>query len=291
MPLNIENVKKTYSNGVRALKGVDLSIGKGMFGLLGPNGAGKSTIMRTLATLQEPDAGKITFEGADIVSNKNDFRRKLGYLPQDFGVYPKASAVDLLTYFARLKGVSDPAQRKRHVDYLLEMVNLASAKSKAVDTYSGGMRQRFGIAQALIGDPSVIIVDEPTAGLDPAERNRFYGILHRIGDDAVVMLSTHIVSDVTNLCKDMAIMNAGEILVRGAPTDLVREIDGKIWRKNVSRNELDECRRNYKVISTRLSAGEVQVIIVADDEPGQGFQPKAADLEDLYFSHIPEFAI
>ena len=291
MELIIKNVSKTYGNGVRALQGVNLCLEKGMFGLLGPNGAGKSTFMRTLATLQDPDEGEILFDGWDIFTERDRFRRLLGYLPQDFGVYPNATAAELLDYFARLKGLTTPALRKQQVDQLLELVNLSDAKHKNVDTFSGGMRQRFGIAQTLLGKPKVIIVDEPTAGLDPAERNRFYGILHRLGEDAIVILSTHIVGDVTNLCKDMAILNNGGIQARGEPSDLCRQINGQLWQKNVCPEELAEYRQKFKVIATRLQLGEIQLVIQSREEPGEGFVSKPADLEDFYFSFIPELAV
>lgn len=291
MELKISNVSKTYANGVKALQQVNLSVGRGMFGLLGPNGAGKSSIMRTVATLQDPDQGEILFDGWNIFSNRQRFRQLLGYLPQDFGVYPSVSAVDLLDYFARLKGINDAGKRKAQVHHLLELVNLSDARHKHVDTFSGGMRQRFGIAQTLIAQPKVIIVDEPTAGLDPAERNRFYGILHRLGDDAIVILSTHIVSDITNLCKDMAILSEGTIQARGAPAELIAQIDGQLWQKNVSADELNHYRRDYKVIATRLQQGEIQAVIQAPQNPGNGFVSKAADLEDFYFSYIPELAV
>lgn len=291
MQLTIKNISKTYNNGVHALQQINLNIGQGMFGLLGPNGAGKSSIMRTLATLQDPDEGEILFDGWNIFSDRNRFRHQLGYLPQDFGVYPDASAVELLDYFARLKGFAKARERKAHVHHLLELVNLTEACNKNVDTFSGGMRQRFGIAQTLIGKPKVIIVDEPTAGLDPAERNRFYGILHRLGDDAIVILSTHIVGDVTNLCKDMAILSGGRIKARGTPSELIQEIDGQLWQKNIVAEELDKYRQQYKVIATRLHQGEVQAVIQAEQNPGNGFINKAADLEDFYFSYIPELAV
>ena len=291
MQLTISNISKTYSNGVQALQQVNLSIGKGMFGLLGPNGAGKSSIMRTLATLQDPDAGEILFDGWNIFTERDRFRHLLGYLPQDFGVYPNVNAADLLDYFARLKGISNAKQRKAHVEHLLELVNLTSARDKNVDTFSGGMRQRFGIAQTLIGKPKIIIVDEPTAGLDPAERNRFYGILHRLGDDAIVILSTHIVCDVTNLCKDMAILSSGKIQARGVPTDLIKKIDGQLWQKNIVPADLEHYRNKFKVIATRLNQGEIQAVIQSKSNPGDGFVSKKADLEDFYFSYIPELAV
>jgi len=290
MELIINQISKTYSNGVQALQGVDLTIRQGMFGLLGPNGAGKSSIMRTLATLQDPDEGEILFDGWNILKNPQKFRGMLGYLPQDFGVYPNASAFDLLDYFARLKGLNNTKKRRSQVHHLLELVNLTQAAHKNVDTFSGGMRQRFGIAQTLLSNPKVIIVDEPTAGLDPAERNRFYGILHRLGDKAIVILSTHIMGDVTNLCKDMAILSQGKILARGEPTALIQQIEGQIWRKTVSPEQLQSYRQQYKLIATRLQQGEVQAVIQSQENPGDGFVSKAADLEDFYFSYVPELA-
>ncbi len=291
MQLTINNISKTYGNGVHALQQVNLTINKGMFGLLGPNGAGKSSIMRTLATLQAPDEGEVLFDGWNIFNNRDKFRHLLGYLPQDFGVYPNANALELLDYFARLKGISNAKSRKEHVEYLLELVNLTNARKKNVDTFSGGMRQRFGIAQTLIGKPKVIIVDEPTAGLDPAERNRFYSILHRLGDDAIVILSTHIVGDVTNLCKDMAILNAGKIEARGVPTELIQQIDGQLWHKTIEQEELAQYRKIFKVIATRLHQGEIQIVIQSEQSPDQGFVNKPADLEDFYFSYIPEISV
>lgn len=291
MQLTISNISKTYSNGVHALEQVNLTINKGMFGLLGPNGAGKSSIMRTLATLQDPDEGEVLFDGWNIFKNRDKFRHLLGYLPQDFGVYPNANAIELLDYFARLKGISNAKKRKEHVEHLLDLVNLTGARKKNVDTFSGGMRQRFGIAQTLIGRPKVIIVDEPTAGLDPAERNRFYGILHKLGDDAIVILSTHIVGDVTNLCKDMAILSAGKIQARGVPAELIQQIDGHLWHKTIEQEELAQYRKTFKVIATRLHQGEIQIVIQSEQSPCQGFVNKPADLEDFYFSYIPELSV
>lgn len=267
MQLTINNVSKTYNNGVHALQQVNLSIGKGMFGLLGPNGAGKSSIMRTLATLQDPDEGEVLFDGWNIFNNRDKFRHLLGYLPQDFGVYPNTNAFELLDYFARLKGLSNAKKRKEQVEHLLELVNLTKVRNKNVDTFSGGMRQRFGIAQTLIGQPKVIIVDEPTAGLDPAERNRFYGILHKLGDDAIVILSTHIVSDVTNLCKDMAILSGGKIQARGVPADLIQQIEGQLWQKNIEPDELVQYRKAFKVITTRLYQGDIEAVIQSECSP------------------------
>lgn len=290
MELSVTNLSKTYSNNVRALQDVQLTIGPGMFGLLGPNGAGKSTLMRTLATLQEPDSGSIRLGDLDVSRDTDRFRRVLGYLPQDFGVYPNTSAERLLDYFAQLKGIADRRARHEHVAALLEMVNLADARHRDVDTYSGGMRQRFGIAQALIGNPILIIVDEPTAGLDPAERNRFHGVLNSIGENTIVLLSTHIVGDVTNLCKRMAIINGGRILVQGAPRDLMELLRGKLWERSIGRDELAAFRERFKVVATRLSEGSLRIVIESDSSPGVGFFVKEPDLEDAYFSLIPESA-
>lgn len=291
MELEIRDVSKTYANGVHALKSVNLTIEKGMFGLLGPNGAGKSSIMRTIATLQTPDSGEIRFAGQNIFTNPTEFRRQLGYLPQDFGVYADASATTMLDYFARLKGIKNSKERKNRIDELLQLVNLTEHCHKAVDTYSGGMRQRFGIAQVLLTNPKVIIVDEPTAGLDPAERNRFYSILHQLTDNAIVILSTHIVSDVTDLCGDMGILNNGSILARGKPDALVASIERKIWRKTVAREELKQLRNNHKVISTRIIKGDIQATIQSDTLPADNFTQSPADLEDFYFSYVPELAV
>ncbi|KZN33987.1 hypothetical protein N480_22620 [Pseudoalteromonas luteoviolacea S2607] len=291
MELEIRDVSKTYSNGVHALKAVNLTIGKGMFGLLGPNGAGKSSIMRTIATLQTPDSGEIRFDGQNIFANPTEFRRQLGYLPQDFGVYANASATDMLDYFARLKGIKNTKARNNRISELLELVNLTEHSHKAVDTYSGGMRQRFGIAQVLLSNPKVIIVDEPTAGLDPAERNRFYSILHQLTDSAIVILSTHIVGDVTNLCSDMGILNRGSILARGKPDELVASIERQIWHKSVSREELTQLRLNHKVISTRIVKGDIQATIQSETAPAASFTQSTPDLEDFYFSYVPELAV
>ncbi|MCF2857721.1 ABC transporter ATP-binding protein [Pseudoalteromonas sp. SMS1] len=291
MELEIRDVSKTYPNGVHALKAVNLTIGKGMFGLLGPNGAGKSSIMRTIATLQTPDSGEIRFDGQNIFTHPTEFRRQLGYLPQDFGVYANASAIDMLDYFARLKGIRQAKERKTRIDNLLALVNLTEHCHKAVDTYSGGMRQRFGIAQVLLTNPKVIIVDEPTAGLDPAERNRFYSILHQLTDSAIVILSTHIVGDVTNLCGDMGILNRGTILARGKPDELVTSIDRQIWHKSVSRDELAQLRLTHKVISTRIVKGNIQATVQSETAPAASFAQSTPDLEDFYFSYVPELAV
>lgn len=290
MELEIKNISKIYNNGVHALKDVNLTLTPGMFGLLGPNGAGKSSIMRTIATLQQPDSGDILFNGQSILKKPNLFRQKLGYLPQEFGVYSNESALSLLDYFARLKGIKNTKQRKQRIEELLHLVNLTEHCHKAVDTYSGGMRQRFGIAQVLLAEPQVIIVDEPTAGLDPAERNRFYAILHHLTSQAIVILSTHIVADVTDLCNDMAILNKGEILARGAPDELVHSIQGSIWQKSVTRDELAQLRAQHKVLSTRIVKGEIKATIQTT-QATTGFLPAIADLEDFYFSYVPELAV
>lgn len=290
MSLIIENLSKAYGNGVHALRDVSLSLGPGMFGLLGPNGAGKSSLMRTLATLQDPDSGRVTFEGWDALANKERFRSVLGYLPQEFGVYPYISAAALLDYFARLKGVSDAAIRRKHVASILDMVNLTQAAHRNVDTYSGGMRQRFGIAQALLGEPRLIIVDEPTAGLDPAERNRFHAILSEIGASITVLLSTHIVEDVANLCQRMAILSQGSILACGAPRELMAQLDGRLWWRRLERGAELPSVAGTRVLSARLQEGTTRLVVVADSMPGAGFTSKEPDLEDVYFSHIPQAA-
>ncbi len=281
--LTLSGLTKTYSNGVRALDGVDLAIERGLFGLLGPNGAGKSTLMRTIAALQDPDEGSIVLDGIDVRANPQELRRRLGYLPQDFGVYPGISAVVLLDHIAVLKGISDRRARRKEVDELLELTNLADVKHKAVSIYSGGMRQRFGIAQALLGKPSLIIVDEPTAGLDPEERNRFHNLLSELGENAVVLLSTHIVEDVSELCPRMAILAGGRVVREGEPAKLIAELNGKLWRRTVPKSALADVRAKYDVVATRLFAGQTQVRVLADERPEQGFEPVAPDLEDVYF--------
>lgn len=284
--LEISNLTKTYPNGVKALSGVSLSISKGMYGLLGPNGAGKSTLMRILATLQAPDKGKVTFGALDVLKDPRGLRQQLGYLPQDFGVYPRMSARAMLDHLAILKGISNKRARKRVVGELLEQTNLKDVAGKAVASYSGGMRQRFGIAQALLGDPQIIIVDEPTAGLDPEERNRFHNLLSEIGENVVVILSTHIVEDVSDLCPAMAIMSGGAIVAQGAPSDLVQGLEGRVWRKTVDKSEIDAYRRTYKVISAKLVTGHTVIHIYAEGDPGDGFERVAPDLEDVYFATI-----
>lgn len=284
--LELKGLNKTYGNKVRALDGVDLSIPKGMFGLLGPNGAGKSTLMRTIATLQAPDTGSLTFGEIDILKDPQALRGTLGYLPQDFGVYPRMSARAMLDHLAILKGLSNGRERKEVVETLLEQTNLKQHANKAVASYSGGMRQRFGIAQALLGDPQLIIVDEPTAGLDPEERNRFHNLLSEIGENVVVILSTHIVEDVADLCPNMAIMNQGKIVKKGAPGDLVKEIEGKVWSRVIDKAQLAGMRSQFKIISERLTVGKVRIHVLADSNPGEGFENVQPDLEDVYFATI-----
>jgi ABC-2 type transport system ATP-binding protein len=286
LELTIDGLSKTYPNGVRALRGVSLTIPTGMFGLLGPNGAGKSTLMRTLATLQEADAGAAHLGTIDVLRDKDAVRRRLGYLPQDFGVYPKVSAQDMLDHLARLKGISAAGERRDVVADLLKQVNLHDVRKKALGGFSGGMRQRFGIAQALLGNPELVIVDEPTAGLDPEERVRFHNLLAEIGENVIVILSTHIVSDVSDLCANMAIINQGEVLLTGDPTTLTAALAGRVWQKAVARNELEAAKAAFPVISTRLVAGRTLVTAVAPLAPGEGFVPIEATLEDVYFAAI-----
>jgi ABC-type multidrug transport system ATPase subunit len=284
--LNIEGLTHVYANEVRALDGVTLTIPAGMYGLLGPNGAGKSTLMRTVATLQTPTSGSIRFGDIDVIADPEALRRVLGYLPQDFGVYPRVSALEMLDHMAVLKGIAEPGARREMVEYLLNQTNLWSVRKKALAGYSGGMRQRFGIAQALIGDPRLIIVDEPTAGLDPEERNRFLNLLAEIGESVVVILSTHIVEDVSDLCPAMAIIAAGRIVKQGAPSALIEEIRGRIWTKVIDKAELEACRQAHEVISTRLFAGRAAIHVLADQDPGEGFRRAGGGLEDVYFSSL-----
>ena len=284
MELEIRNLAKTYANGVHALKGITLTVPTGMFGLLGPNGAGKSTLMRTLATLQEPDAGTVRLGEIDVVRDKQRVRETLGYLPQEFGVYPNDSAERLLDHFALLEGMTDRAERRQVVESLLRRTNLWDVRRSRLGTFSGGMRQRFGVAVALLGDPELIIVDEPTAGLDPAERVRFLNLLSEIGDNAVVILSTHIIEDVSELCTRMAIIDAGEILLEAVPLESMAAITGRIWRRVVSRSELPDVERAYPVISRKLLAGRTVVHVFSDTQPDAEFEQVAADLEDVYFS-------
>ncbi|CAM2005648.1 ABC transporter ATP-binding protein [Acanthopleuribacter pedis] len=283
--LQINDLTKTYDNGVRALDGVTLSVPKGLFGLLGPNGAGKSSLMRTIATLQTADSGSVRFDGIDAAAAPHALRHRLGYLPQDFGVYPRISAYDLLSHLAVLKGFTNRAERRETVEALLAHVNLFQHRKHAVSGFSGGMRQRFGIAQALLGDPDLLIVDEPTAGLDPEERNRFHNLLAALAEDKVVILSTHIVEDVAELCPQMAVLAAGRILLEGAPADLMDALSGRIWRKTITLDELPAVETELEVISKRLSAGRTVVHVLADQEP-QGFSAVNPDLEDVYFSTL-----
>ncbi|PLR18612.1 multidrug ABC transporter ATP-binding protein [Caulobacter zeae] len=284
--LIIENLTHVYGNGVRALDEVSLTIPRGMYGLLGPNGAGKSTLMRTIATLQAPTSGHIRFGDIDVLKDPEALRRVLGYLPQDFGVYPRVSAYDMLDHMAVLKGISGRKERKDTVESLLAQVNLWNVRGKAIAGFSGGMRQRFGIAQALIGDPRLIIVDEPTAGLDPEERNRFLNLLAEIGENVVVILSTHIVEDVSDLCPAMAIICDGRIVREGAPADLIAQLEGRIWKKTIDKAELDDAKAAHQVISTRLLGGRTIIHVLADTDPGAGFAPVTGGLEDVYFSTL-----
>ena len=284
--LSITNVSKTYSNGVKALKNVSLEIPAGMFGLLGPNGAGKSSLMRTIATLQEPDGGSIKLGELDVLTQKHEVRKMLGYLPQEFGVYPKISAEVLLDHLAVLKGLTNDAERREVVKALLHKTNLYEARKKNLGGYSGGMKQRFGIAQALLANPGLIIVDEPTAGLDPAERNRFHNVLCEVGENAIVILSTHIVEDVKELCTQMAIINQGEVLLTGNPPEAIKKVQGKIYRKTINKNNLENYRKEHVVISERLLQGKTVIHIYSKCDPGDGFEPVEADLSDVYFSQI-----
>ncbi len=289
--LAIRDLGKTYANGVRALDNVTLDIPRGMFGLLGPNGAGKSSLMRTLATLQEADSGSATLQAddggtIDVLREKDAVRRQLGYLPQDFGVYPKVSAEDLLEHFAVLKGLVVRKQRREVVDALLQQVNLWDARKRKLGTYSGGMRQRFGIAQALLGSPRLVIVDEPTAGLDPEERNRFLNLLAEIGENVAVILSTHIVEDVTDLCPTMAIMNKGQVLLTGRPGDAIGALGGQVWRKQVAKAALGDYEARHAVLSTRLVAGHPVIHVFSADRPEAGFEQVPPDLEDVYFQRL-----
>ena len=284
--LSIKSLSKTYSNGVRALDNVSLEIPNGMFGLLGPNGAGKSSLMRTISTLQEADSGSIEFNGIDVLKDKDAVRKQLGYLPQDFGVYPKVSAEDLLTHFAVLKGFTQSKQRKETVEGLLKQVNLWDSRKRKLGTFSGGMRQRFGIAQALIGNPKLVIVDEPTAGLDPEERNRFLNLLSEIGENVVVILSTHIVEDVTDLCPNMAIIDKGQVLLTGKPRDAIAALNDRVWSAIVGKSELFEYQNKYNVLSTRLVGGQPVIHVYSELQPEAGFHKIDPDLEDVYFQHL-----
>ena len=284
--LVINGLSKSYPNGVQALKDVSLTIPTGMFGLLGPNGAGKSTLMRTLATLQEADAGSARMGDVDVLKDKDAVRRQLGYLPQDFGVYPKVSAWALLNHLAELKGLSNKRERQQVVNGLLHKTNLFEVRFKALGGFSGGMRQRFGIAQALIGNPKLIIVDEPTAGLDPEERVRFHNLLAEIGEQVIVILSTHIVSDVSDLCPNMAIIHQGEVLLNGQPNELTQRLNGRIWAASVVRSDLASAKQQYPVISTRLIAGKTRIHVISERQPGSNFEAVEPSLEDTYFAAI-----
>ena len=284
--LSIKNLVHVYANGTRALDDVSLNVPTGMFGLLGPNGAGKSTLMRSIAALQTPTSGSIDFDGIDVIAEPEKLRRTLGYLPQDFGVYPRVSAYDMLDHMAVLKGIASGKDRKETVETLLNQTNLWSVRNKAIAGFSGGMRQRFGIAQALIGNPKLIIVDEPTAGLDPEERNRFLNLLAEIADNVVIILSTHIVEDVADLCPRMAVLAGGKIQLEGAPAHLMDKLNGRVWKKTIDRDALEDHRGRYEVISTRLFAGKTVIHVLADSQPGEGFEPVAGGLEDVYFSTL-----
>ena len=284
--LEIRNLSKTYPNGVKALNDISITIKNGMLGLLGPNGAGKSSLMRTLAMLQYAGSGEILFNGQDVQKTPEIIRSVLGYLPQEFGVYPKVSALDLLDHIAVLKGITDSGQRREQVQFLLHQTNLYEHRKKAVHSYSGGMKQRFGIAQALLGNPKLIIVDEPTAGLDPEERNRFLNLLSEVGENIIVILSTHLVDDVFELCSQMAIMNQGQILIQGNPTTLTSSLDGKIWSKKIKKSELSEYQRQLQVISSKLIAGETLIHVQSEHLPEAGFELIQPSLEDFYFSTL-----
>jgi ABC-type multidrug transport system ATPase subunit len=284
MALTITGLSKVYPNGVQALKNISLNIGNNMFGLLGPNGAGKSTLMRTIATLQDPDSGTIFLDGIDVLKDKNAVRQTLGYLPQEFGVYPKISATDMLSHLAVMKGITNAGERKDSVDALLHQTNLWESRKKALNTFSGGMKQRFGIAQALLGKPRLIIVDEPTAGLDPGERNRFLNLLSSIGRDITIILSTHIVADVRELCPRMAIIAAGELLLEGSPQESLERLQGRVWSKIVaSDDELRSLEASLQILSSHLVSGQHEIRVYADHSPGDGFRAVDAGLEDVYF--------
>ena len=291
MKLNIDNISKTYPNGVQALKNVSIEIGNGIFGLLGPNGAGKSTLMRTIAALQDADSGTIMLGDVDVEKDKQGLREMLGYLPQEFGVYPKVSAIDLLDHMAVMKGITDVKRRKEQVDSLLYQVNLWESKDQKLGTFSGGMKQRFGIAQALLGDPKIIIVDEPTAGLDPMQRNRFHNLLSEIGENVVVILSTHIVDDVSDLCNDMAIILNGELKLAGKPLELIKKLEEKVWQGLVEKDVAESLKDDERLISSRLYMGKVKVRLLSNVEPINGFTLNEPEIEDLYFATINNFEI
>ena len=284
MELSIQHLSKRYSNGVQALDDVSLTIPTGMFGLLGPNGAGKSTLMKIIATLLEADSGTVTLGQLDVLNNKEEVRKQLGYLPQEFGVYPKVGAFEMLNHIALLKGIT--TGRKELVNALLQRVNLYQYRKKALSSFSGGMKQRFGIAQALIGNPSLIIVDEPTAGLDPGERNRFYNLLSEIGENVIVILSTHIVDDVKELCPNMAVIDKGKLLYSGSPENALTSLHGKIWSRTIQKSDMENFMTNYKVISSRMVSGKPLIHVFSEGNPGDGFSPSDVDLEDVFFSKI-----
>jgi len=286
MELKIQGLTKVYKGGVRALDNVSLTIPCGLYGLLGPNGAGKSTLMRTIATLQDPDSGTIFLGALDVLRNKEELRKTLGYLPQDFGVYPRVNAEDMLSHIALLKGMVNGRERKEAVHALLRRVNLWDHRRKQLTGFSGGMRQRFGIAQALIGNPGLLIVDEPTAGLDPGERNRFYNLLAEIGENVIVILSTHIVQDVMELCSNMAIIHEGRVLYAGAPDTAVAGLAGRVWQRSIERDQVKEYASRYPVISNKLAAGRPLIHVIAEASPEEGFVPVAPDLEDVFFASI-----
>ncbi len=289
MQLEIQNLSKTYKNGVKALDNVSLTIPCGMYGLLGPNGAGKSTLMRTLATLQEPDSGSARMGEIDMLKQKDEVRKRLGYLPQEFGVYPRTSAQDMLSHIALLKGITNSRERKEVVAAMLQRCNLYSDRKKALTGFSGGMRQRFGIAQALIGNPQLLIADEPTAGLDPGERNRFYNLLSEIGEQVIVILSTHIVEDVMDLCKKMAIIHNGKVLFEGDPQTAIQQLTGKIWQRSIEKVELASYEQQFRVVSNKLVGGRPLLHVYGEQPPGDGFLPSAPDLEDVFFSKIKDW--
>lgn len=286
MQLTISNVSKTYSNGLKALTDVNLTITPGMFGLLGPNGAGKSTLMRTIATLQDPDTGSIMLGDINVIQQKEELRKVLGYLPQDFGFYPKVTAEDMLHHFAVLKGINHKAERKELCDALLNQTNLYEARKRNLSEYSGGMRQRFGIAQALLGSPKLIIVDEPTAGLDPAERNRFHNILSDLGENIIVILSTHIVEDIMNLCPRMVIMNRGQVLLDDKPGNAIAKMRNSVWKLMIDKSELNAYKEKYKIISAKVVEGQILIHVKSDSVPDAAFSVVEPDLEDVYFSNI-----
>jgi ABC-2 type transport system ATP-binding protein len=286
MELKINSLSKTYKNGVKALDNVSLTIPRGMYGLLGPNGAGKSTLMRTLATLQEPDSGSAFLGEIDVLKQKEEVRKRLGYLPQEFGVYPRISAQDMLSHLALLKGITNSRERKDVVAAMLQRCNLYDVRKKALTGFSGGMRQRFGIAQALLGNPQLLIVDEPTAGLDPGERNRFYNLLAEVGEQVIVILSTHIVEDVMDLCTNMAIIHEGKVLYQGEPQNAISELKGRIWHRSIEKNELAHYEQTFRVVSNKLVGGRPLLHVFGEQPPGDGFLPSQADLEDVFFTKI-----